>query len=149
MTALAWIIHPTVGRLDFLVGPTSDGFPMDQAEAIEEELIGAGVDGVRYRTDSYQQAEFDLTSTADFTAFALGVAERRRYKKAKDGRPVQLFSTIAGSTWRWKRVHIKTCAPKLFPGGVYGPGQDALSAFHIQCVWTLRIMDATTVGEQA
>lgn len=145
--AVGSIVHPTVGTLGFLVMSTPEGWPIDQSSTDEEELRSPGVDGLRWRTTSYQHAPVVMTTLADDTSYATLIGLARKYRKCKNGLPVTVAVTIAGVNYTFKNVHVIDVQPRVSPGGCYGAGAASGSAAHIEAVWSLILMNTAATGE--
>ncbi len=145
--AVGSITHPTVGALSFILMNTPTGWPIDQFNIEEEELMSPGVDGKRWRTVSTQHAPIQLTTLADATTYAACITLAQQYRKAKTGDPVILAVTIAGTTYRCRNVHVVDVSPQVNAGGVFGAGATTGSTAHVMCQWQLILMDTTLTGE--
>ena len=146
MTA-AYITHPTYGTWGFASMLTPTGWPIDQANAVEEELTSPGVDGKRWRTSSVQETEIQITSLSDFTSYDLAIVAARTYLKMKSGDPVLILVTIRGVNYRFRNVHILDVMPRAVPGTVVGADATANSVAHVVTEWRAVLMDTTVTGE--
>lgn len=145
--AVGSITHPFYASANFLVMSTPTGWPVDQFNAEEEELRSPGVDGKRWRTTSIQHMPITMTTVMDSTTYNGCILLARFYRLMKTGDPVVLAVTLAGTTYRFRNVHIVDVNPQVSAGAVYGAGATASSAAHVICTWQLILMDPASTGE--
>ncbi len=145
--AVGSIVHPQAGTLSFLVMSTPTGWPIDQFNFEEEELRSPGVDGRRWRSVSVQHAEISMRTIADATTYAACIALARKYRTCQSGDPVTVTVAIAGTTYRFRNVHIIGVSPGVDAGGVFGSGATAGSTAHVSCQWQMILMDPALTGE--
>lgn len=143
------IMHPlsSVGTLNFLAATSQTGWPIDVATVVEEELTSPGIDGKRWRTQMHQHTEIQMNTLADATSWDLAKQQAQLYLQAVTGDPVTLTSTIAGTTYRWRNVHILGVQPLVAPGGCFGAGAASGSAAHIIGTWRLILVNPFGTGE--
>jgi hypothetical protein len=144
---LATMAHPTVGTLNFLMASTPTGWPIDVANAAEEELTSPGVDSKRWRTTSQQETEITMTTLADSTTYAGVITIAQAYLRCKSGDPVTITVSISGTTYRFRNVHVLDVQPQTIPGAVVGTGATVSSAAHVIAQWRLILMDTAVTGE--
>ncbi len=143
----ASLTHPSLGALSFLVARSASGWPVDQADADEEELRSPGVDGRRWRTTSDQHTQFQISTLIDCTDYKQAITLARKYLACKSGEPVILTATIAGVSYTWRNVHIVNVQPQPEPGTVTGAGTSSNTTAHVNATWDMILMDTAATGE--
>lgn len=129
----------------FLVASTPQGWPIDQASIVEEELLSPGVDGRRWRTESLQQVDIDMSTIDGCDTYEVAISTGRLYRRMV-GLIGQLSVTIAGTSHQWNRVHIAGAMPRAHSGKISGAGASASSTAFIMCDWKLVIMNIDAIA---
>lgn len=145
--AIATLVHPIQGTVNFINAVTPTGWPIDVANAEEEELRSPGVDGRRWRTTSKQETEITMTTIADATTYAAVIALAQTHMRCKTGDPVIVTVTISGKNYRFRNVHVLDVQPQAVPGPAVGANATSGSTAHLITAWRLMLMDTATVGE--
>lgn len=123
--------------VEFLIARTQTGWPIDQREIDEEELRSKGVDGRRWRDESYQQMPFDMETVQDYSAYVTGVIYARTYKFLK-GKIVKLSVTIDARPYNFNYVHVLGVTPRVVKGQAFGTGAlGASGGCIVYATWSL------------
>ncbi len=135
---MATFIRTDDGRkFDFLTFLTVEGgFLLDEPAAVEEELTTPGVDGMRWRIESYQHRRAVIQTVAALVDFPSAIHQGREYLKAV-GRLATVSPGITGLSF--SNVHVVDVRPTPRPGPPVGGGASSDSTAHILALWTLQL----------
>ena len=114
------------------------GFLLDEPAAVEEELTTPGVDGKRWRIESYQHRPVVIETVAALTDFYSAVQQARQYHKAV-GKLATVNLTSGDEDYVFESVHIVDVRPIPRPGRPVGGGASASSEAHLVALWTLQL----------
>lgn len=126
-------------KFDFLTLRTVDGgFLFDEPAAVEEELTTPGVDGKRWRIESYQHRPVVVETLAALVNFTSAIAQARVYHKAV-GRLASVYVGIGSGSEQFTNVHVLDVRPIPRPGKPVGGGASTDSEAHVIALWTLQL----------
>jgi len=124
-------------RFTFLTMRTVEGgFLLDEPAAVEEELTTPGVDGKRWRIESYQHRPVVVETVAAVTDFFSATEQCRQYLKAV-GQLAKV--TLSDLDLVFDSVHVLDVRPVPRPGKPVGGGASSDSDAHVVALWTLQL----------
>jgi hypothetical protein len=126
-------------KFDFLTLRTLDGgFLLDEPAAVEQALTTPGVDGMRWRIESYQHRTVVVETVAGLTDFYSAIQQARQYHKAV-GRLAEVNITSGTTDHKFDSVHVVDVRPIPRPGKPVGGGASSDSDAHLVAIWTLQL----------
>ncbi len=137
------LVVPGLNNHSFLRCETPNGWPLDQATMMEEELRDMGIDGMRWRDESIQHDGFTMSTTVDCVLYDEAIETARRYLRTKT-RIASLTVAIRGTTHLWKRLKIRGVRPVIIPGRVMAAEASLSSTCGVMCDWDLIFVDTDT-----
>lgn len=130
----------------FLTVSSDTGWPVDQAEFLEEEIMARGVDGKRFRELSQQFFDWEVETMAQAADYKAAINLCRSYRRAPGAYGV-LQILMSGVTYNWANVHIALVAPpQAIPGPVFGPTVNGSPQAAVKARWRLT---CTVIGDNA
>jgi hypothetical protein len=126
-------------KFDFLTLRTLDGgFLLDEPAAVEQALTTPGVDGMRWRIESYQHRTVVVETVAALVDFYSAVQQARQYHKAV-GRLAKVNVTVGTTDHTFENVHVVDVRPIPRIGKPVGASASASSEAHLLAAWTLQL----------
>jgi len=126
-------------QYDFLTMRTVEGGSLlDEPAAVEEALTTPGVDGMRWRIESYQHRPVVVETVAALVNYSSAVEQARVYLKAV-GKLASVFMTIGSSSLSFSNVHVVDVRPIPRNGKPIGGGASNDSEAHVVALWTLQL----------
>lgn len=122
---------------------TPDGRVPDQEQSVEEELTASGVRGRRFRDVSERYPEFQAQTIETSSTYTTAVAQCRVYDRLNAKNVRLVISDLAGSSYVFQRVHVKSARAVPVPGAVAGSTAGSTHAAHIMCNFTMVVMELT------
>jgi hypothetical protein len=108
---------------------------------IEEELTAEGVNGRRFRDVSARYPEFTVDTLETCATYAAAVTKCRAYDGIVSKNVRLTITNLAGTSYTFPRVHVKSAVPRAVPGSVAGSTAGASHAAHVVCAMTMVVMD--------
>ena len=144
MPAQGYFSVTSLARMDFATMTSASGWPFDKGWAETEELLAAGVDGIRWREIRKGFRAWEVRTMAGFTSHALAKAEAQRYVAAS-GKAGLLAMSIGAAAYGWTNAHGELIDYAVINAPIVGPSVTASSVAQVRATWRFTLTELSTV----